>query len=112
MLNRGVNKRAPKRTKRLGKGLVQKLLIMYYTGESLLDGNFPSEAWTGQRGLHTDWDNLFQELITVILYEKKQQLGMLNPYAAVYTPKWAKTREWDNDQTKPQQSKYEYNMGR
>jgi len=58
---------------------------MYYTG-SLFEGRFPSETWTGQRGLFTDWDYLFREMITVLLHEKKIQLGMLNPFAEVFVP--------------------------
>jgi len=60
---------------------------MYYTGESLLDGNFPSVAWTEQHGLYTEWDWLLRELISIVLFEKKQQLGMLNPYAEAHIPK-------------------------
>jgi len=64
---------------------VEKVDTMYHTG-SLLDGRFPSETWTGQRGLFTDWDYLLRECITVLLHEKKIQLGMLNPYAEIYIP--------------------------
>jgi len=64
---------------------VQKVDIMYHTG-SLFEGRFPSETWTGQRGLFTDWDYLFREMITVLLHEKKMQLGMLNPFAEVFVP--------------------------
>ena len=64
---------------------MQKVDIMYHTG-SLFDGRFPSETWTGQRGLFTDWDYLFREMVTVLLHEKKMQLGMLNPFAEVFVP--------------------------
>ena len=58
---------------------------MYHTG-SLFEGRFPSETWTGQCGLFTDLDYLFCEMVTVLLHEKKIQLGILNPFAEVFVP--------------------------
>ena len=60
---------------------------MYHTGALLFEGQFLFEVQTGQHSLFTDQDYLFQELIMVILHEKKMQLGMLNPFAEVFIPK-------------------------
>jgi len=72
---------------------------MYHTG-SLFDGRFPSEAWTGQRGLFTDWDYLLRECITVLLHEKKIQLGMLNPYAEIFIPQSQKNNQSNGNKGK------------
>ena len=70
----------------IGKSILLKS-VMNYPKPSLFHGRYPSEAWTRQPGLFTDWDYLFKEMVTVLLYEKKIQLGMLNPFAEVFIPK-------------------------
>jgi len=81
-----VRERARKEGITIGERLNFKLISMYQTRTSLVGGHLTSQAWSTQPGLHTDWDHLFREMITVLLYEKKIHLGILNPFAEVYIP--------------------------
>ena len=82
-----LGERARRKANRIGEELHSKINIMYQTKASLVGENIAPQAWTRQHGLYTDWDHLFRELITVLIYEKKMHLGMLNPFAEVYIPK-------------------------
>ena len=56
---------------------------------ALADDNYLARAWSN--GLYTERDHLFYRLVTVLVYEKERQLGMLNPLADVFIPKQQKT---------------------
>ena len=66
----------------------------------MFQGRFQSETWTGQCGLFTDWDYLLRECITVLLHEKKIQLGMLNPYAEIFIPQSQKNNQSNGNKGK------------
>ena len=46
--------------------------------------NHQGTVWP--KGLYTEQDHLFYRLVTVLVYEKEKQLGMLNPFVEVFIP--------------------------
>ena len=59
---------------------------MYGRAASLLAGNWSPVGPSGHYGSYTGVDHLFYELVAVTIFEKKLQLGMLNPYVEPFVP--------------------------
>ena len=56
----------------------------YTEWKALAVDSYQAMPWS--KGLYTEQDHLFYRLITILVYEKEKQLGMLNPFADAFIP--------------------------
>ena len=64
----------------------RNLNMKYRRIASLLAGDWLPVGPHGHYESYTGVDHLFYELVAVTIFEKKLQLGMLNPYAEPFVP--------------------------